>query len=93
MRKSSGEPAQIPDPHVGRAPGSVPFEAVAFPQNGGGAALERVRNEVAPVVARTWVGEEHLSRGQCPAVHGETRHARPLRSESLPNVFDLISHT
>ena len=93
VRKKTGEPAQIPDPDVGHAPSVVPFEAFAFPQNGGGAALERARNEVAPVVARPWVGEKHFPRGQSPAVHGKVRHARPLRSESLPDVFDLISHT
>jgi hypothetical protein len=93
MRKKTGEPAQVVDPEVRYFPGAVPLEVLALPQNSGSSALERVRNEVAPVLARAGISEEHFPNGEVPAVDGEPGHAGPLRGEPSLDVFDLITHT
>ena len=90
--QTAGEPAQVLDSQVRHPPARIPFEAPAFPEHRGGAALERRRNEFAPVAARARIGEEHFPGGEAAAVRGEARHARPLRCEPAQDVFNLVSH-
>src|SRR3990172_2513657 len=70
VRDIAGLFAQSFDRNVRHLPRRTPLESGSLPQDRGGAALERLSDVPAAVVAFARIGEEHVSRHYPAAVRG-----------------------